>query len=103
MVVPQSARVRVAVRLDDAGFGEWVRTLLGEIQVTVVDDPQLAEVLIADRQGAVAHPGRPCGMFFIGTGWPPGVPRPDAVMMPTPDREGFIRRLSMAVTRSRRD
>ena len=38
---------------------------------------------------------------FIGSGWPPGVPRPDAVMMPSPDREGFIRRLSMAVTRSR--
>jgi two-component sensor histidine kinase len=101
VVVPEASRVRVAVRLDNAGFAEWVRELLGDIQVTVTEDPQIAEVLIADRQGAMAHPGRPCGMFFIGSGWPPGVPRPDAVMMPTPDREGFIRRLSMAVTRSR--
>lgn len=101
VVVPDEARVRVAVRLEDAGFARWVVDVLRDIHVTVVDDPRVAEVLIADKAGALAHPGKPCGMFFVGSGWPPGVPRPDAVMMPTPDREGFIRRLSMAVTRSR--
>ena len=101
VVIPDEARVRVAVRLNNQSFSDWVVELLQDIHVTVVDDPRRAEVLVADKDGAYAHPGRPCGMFFVGSGWPPGVPRPDAVMMPTPDREAFIRRLAMAVTRSR--
>ena len=94
--------MKVAVRLGDAAFDTWVRKTLDENQFVVVEAISDAAVLVADREGAEQFLGPPTSLLYVGKGWPAGMSRPDAVMAPHPDRDGFIRRLSMAVARRAR-
>lgn len=101
-LVPHAERLPVAIRLTDTVFRSWVEDTLTAAQFDIVPTVSDAHVLIADRDGADHYLGPPASLFLIGKGWPAGMSRPDAVMPPTPDRDGFIRRLSMAVARRAR-
>jgi hypothetical protein len=94
--------MRVALRLAPGDFHDWVVQTLVDAQFEIADTIDSAVVLVADRDGAEQHQGASASLFFIGQGWPAGMGRPDAVMPPQYDRDGFIRRLSMAVARRTR-
>jgi signal transduction histidine kinase len=102
VLVPEAVRMKVAVRLADSTFDAWVRKTLVANQFVVVEAISDAAVLVADREGAEQFHGPPTSLLYVGKGWPAGMSRPDAVMAPHPDRDGFIRRLSMAVARRAR-
>ncbi|MBO84627.1 MAG: hypothetical protein CL927_04660 [Deltaproteobacteria bacterium] len=102
VLVPESVRLKVAVRLSSEVFAAWVKETLVESQFVLVDAISDAAVLVADRDGAAQFLGPPTSLLYVGKGWPAGMARPDAVMAPQPDRDGFIRRLSMAVARRSR-
>ena len=101
-LVPESERLAVAVRLTDPDYRRWVHETLRVAQFDIVPGISDAAVLVADRDGAEQYLGPPTSLFLIGKGWPAGMARPDAVMPPRTDRDGFIRRLSMAVARRKK-
>ena len=98
-LVPESERLKVAVRLAESPFRDWLLETLVDAQFVVVPSVSEAAVLIADHDGASQYPGPPMSFFFIGSRMPVGIARPDALMPEKVDRAGLIRRLSMAVAR----
>ncbi len=101
-LIPVQARLHVAVRISDPAYRRWIEETLAQSHFVVDPSVAGADVLIADRDGADEYRGPPTSFLYVGSGWPAGMSRPDAVMAPEPDRDGFIRRISMAVARRSR-
>lgn len=96
--VPDEVQPRVALAVWDPALLSWLRTALKAFncrEVSLEDDPHL---FVSDLTGIGGYPGGQVGLVLMANGLPQGVPRPDAIMAPSPDLPGLARRMSMALT-----